>query len=84
MNFNDLKAAYVRAVESFQLSLFVDEDDLTILGTLASVQVEDFLELLPGCFLFNLEDLPCLGSISLGSWETFLFVDELMMLCGGI
>jgi hypothetical protein len=30
------------------------------------------------------EDLLCLGSISLGSWETSLSVDELMMLCGEI
>jgi hypothetical protein len=42
----------------------VDDDDLTILGILAYVDVEDFLECLPGCFLFSLEDLHCLDSIS--------------------
>jgi hypothetical protein len=62
----------------------VDEDDLTILGILASVDVEDFLERLPDYFLLNLEDLLCFGSVSLGSWETSLFIDELMMLCGEI
>jgi hypothetical protein len=49
---------------------------LTILGILASVDVEDFL--------LNLEDLLLFGSVFLGSWETSLFVDEIMMLCNEI
>jgi hypothetical protein len=44
MTFNHLRATYVRTVECFLLSLSVDEDDLTILGILSSVDVEDFLE----------------------------------------
>jgi hypothetical protein len=39
MTFNDLRATYVRIVEYFQLSFSVDEDDLNILGILASVGV---------------------------------------------
>jgi hypothetical protein len=62
----------------------VDEDDLTILGILASLDVEDFIEQLSVCFMINLEDLLCLSSIFLRSWETSLFVDELMMLCDEI
>jgi hypothetical protein len=58
------------------LGFSLGEDDLTILGILASIDVE----CLPGSFLFNLEDLLWLGSISLESWETSLFVGELMML----
>jgi hypothetical protein len=50
----------------FRLAFSVDEDDLTILGILASVDVDDFLEWLPGCFLFDLEDLYCFGLISSG------------------
>jgi hypothetical protein len=41
VTFNDLRATFVRTVECFQLSL---------LGILASVVVEYFLELPPGCF----------------------------------
>jgi hypothetical protein len=44
----------------------VDDDDLTILGILACVDVEDFLERLPGCFLFSLEDPFVLVQLSLG------------------
>jgi hypothetical protein len=44
MTVNDFRAIFVRNVECFQLSFSVDEDDLNILGILASVDVEDFLE----------------------------------------
>jgi hypothetical protein len=44
MTFNNLRATFVRTVESFQLEISVDEDDMTILGNLASVEVEYFLE----------------------------------------
>jgi hypothetical protein len=37
MNFNDLRATFVGIVECFQISFFVDEDDLNILGISASV-----------------------------------------------
>jgi hypothetical protein len=66
------------------LGFSVDKDNLTILDILASVDVEDFLELQARYFLFNLEDFLCFGSIPLGSWETSLYVDELMMLCDRI
>jgi hypothetical protein len=44
MTFSDFRSTFVRTVECFQLGFSVDEDDLTILGELASVDVEDFLE----------------------------------------
>jgi hypothetical protein len=44
MTFNDLRDTFVRTVECFSLAFSVDEDDLTILGILASVDVDNFLE----------------------------------------
>jgi hypothetical protein len=72
MIFNYFMATFISIAESFQFRLSVDDCDMTILGNLAS---------LSGYFLFNLEDLLFLGSISLGSWETYLFVDELLVTC---
>jgi hypothetical protein len=63
------------------MGFFAVEDDLTLLGNSTYVEVDDFTEWLPRCFLFNLEDLLCHGSICPESWKTSLFVDELMMLC---
>jgi hypothetical protein len=46
MSFNNCRDTFVRTAECFQLKFSVDEDDLTILGNLASVSVEDFLDIL--------------------------------------
>jgi hypothetical protein len=78
----NLELPFLGLLSVSSLGFFVDEDDLTILDILASVDVEDFLKLQDGYFLFNLEDF--FGSIPLESWETSLYVDELMMLCDRI
>jgi hypothetical protein len=44
MTFNDLRATFVGQYSVSSLGFSVDEDDLTILGILVSVDVEDFLE----------------------------------------
>jgi hypothetical protein len=44
MTVNDFRATFVRTVECFQLEIFYRKDDLTILGILVSVGVEEFLE----------------------------------------
>jgi hypothetical protein len=36
---NDFRATFIRTVECFQINLFVDDDELTILGNLASVEL---------------------------------------------
>jgi hypothetical protein len=45
MSFNDFRDTFVRTVSSLDFSVDDDDDDnLTILGNLASVDVEDFQE----------------------------------------
>ena len=59
------------------LGFSMEHDDLIILGLLGSLEELDILEWPLWCFLFNLYDLLCLVSVSLGLWETSLFVGEL-------
>jgi hypothetical protein len=44
ITFNDLRATFVGQYSVSSLEFSEDEDDLTILGILASVDAEDFLE----------------------------------------
>jgi hypothetical protein len=81
MTFNDLRATFVGTVECFQIRLSVGEYFLTILVDFGFAEEENFLEWQPRYFMFNLEDFLCLGLISLGAWDTSLFVDELIVLC---
>ena len=57
----------------------VDDDDLRTLGILESLEETDLFAWPPWGFLFIIDDLLCLFSNSLGSWETSLVTSEIMI-----